>query len=96
MRIALYVLSAIVGASIGFFNAFLTEMRFGEGAPSEDLAFYGFGWVQDNFLSSFFFTNAIGGGVGLLGAGLSGTLAEVEVRLMGILFCVQCNETVIQ
>jgi len=61
-------------------NAFLGDLRYGDGAPSTDLAFYGFGWVQDNFLTSFMFLNKIGGGIGLLGAGLSGTLAEVEIR----------------
>ena len=37
-------------------------------------------WVANNFLLKFAFTNKIGGALGLLGAGLSGTLAEVEVR----------------
>jgi len=35
---------------------------------------------MDNWVTSFAFTNKIGGGIGLLGAGLSGTLAEVEIR----------------
>ncbi|KAL7540810.1 hypothetical protein ACHAXR_010398 [Thalassiosira sp. AJA248-18] len=79
-RIAVYVLLTIVGVTIAFFNAFLTDLRFGEGSPSTDLSYYGFGWVQDNFLWTFLFMSKIGGGIGLLGAGLSGTLAEVEVR----------------
>jgi len=36
--------------------------------------------VQSNPLTGFLFTNKIGGALGLLGAGLSGTLAEVELR----------------
>lgn len=36
--------------------------------------------MQSNPLTGFLFTNAIGGALGLLGAGLSGTLAEVELR----------------
>jgi hypothetical protein len=79
-RIATYGLLTFIGVTIAFFNAFLTSLRFGEGAPSTDLGYYGFGWVQSNFLSSFFFMNKIGGGLGLLSAGLFGTLAEVEVR----------------
>jgi len=35
---------------------------------------------MDNWVTSFALTNKIGGGIGLLGAGLSGTLAEVEIR----------------
>jgi len=69
-----------VGVTTAFFNAFLGDLRFGDGAPSTDLEYYGFGWVQGNFLTSFLFLNKIGGGIGLLGAGLSGTLAEVEIR----------------
>ena len=70
----------LFGVTTAFFNAFLSDLRFGDGSPSTDLAYYGFGWVQDNFLTNFAFTNKIGGAIGLLGAGLSGTLAEVEVR----------------
>lgn len=78
-RIIVYILLTFAGVTTAFFNAFLSDLRFGEGAPSTDLAYYGFGWVQSNFLTGFLFTNKIGGALGLLGAGLSGTLAEVEV-----------------
>mmetsp|Transcript_19289 Transcript_19289/g.33090 ORF Transcript_19289/g.33090 Transcript_19289/m.33090 type:complete len:355 (+) Transcript_19289:82-1146(+) len=80
IRVAFYILATLVGVTTAFFNAFLSDLRFGDGAPSTDLNYYGFGWVQDNPILSFFFLNKIGGGIGLLGAGLSGTLAEVEIR----------------
>ena len=79
-RIITYIILTLFGVTTAFFNAFLSDLRFGDGSPSTDLAYYGFGWVQDNFLTNFAFTNKIGGAIGLLGAGLSGTLAEVEVR----------------
>ena len=65
---------------MAFFNAFLSELRYGDGLPSEDLSYYpAFDWVQSNFLAGFLFTNKIGGGLVMLSAGLAGTLAEVEV-----------------
>ncbi|KAL9183279.1 hypothetical protein ACHAXT_005066 [Thalassiosira profunda] len=79
-RVITYILMTLAGVTTAFFNAFLSDLRFGDGAPSTDLVYYGFGWIQDNFLLSFLFTNKIGGALGLLGAGLSGTLAEVEIR----------------
>lgn len=79
-RVIAYVLLTILGVTTAFFNAFLSDLRFGGGAPSSDLEYYGFGWVQSNFFTGFLFTNKIGGALGLLGAGLSGTLAEVEIR----------------
>jgi hypothetical protein len=79
-RIVIYFLLTITGVTLAFFNAFLSDLRYGDGSPSEDLSYYGFGWVQGNFVTSFLLTNKIGGAMGLLGAGLSGTLAEVEVR----------------
>jgi len=79
-RIVVYFLLTITGITLAFFNAFLSDLRFGDGAPSEDLSYYGFGWVQDNFVTSFLLMNTIGGALALLGAGLAGTLAEVEVR----------------
>jgi hypothetical protein len=83
-RIVAYFLLAIAGMTVAFFNAFLSDLRFGDGSPSEDLSYYGFGWVQDNFVTSFLFMNTIGGAMALLGAGLAGTLAEVEVREMPV------------
>jgi hypothetical protein len=85
-RIATYALLTFAGVSVAFFNAFLSDLRFGDGSPSSDLGYYGFGWVTSNFLTRFLFTNKIGGGLGLLGAGLSGTLLEVEVRDCWMLF----------
>ena len=79
-RIIAYIVLTFLGVTTAFFNAFLSDLRFGDGAPSEDLAYYGFDWIASNFLLNFAFTNKIGGALGLLGAGLSGTLAEVEVR----------------
>ncbi|KAL3794803.1 hypothetical protein ACHAW5_005224 [Stephanodiscus triporus] len=79
-RIVAYFVLTITGITLAFSNAFLSDLRYGEGAPSADLAYYGFGWVQDNFVTSFLFMNKIGGALGLLGAGLCGTLAEVEIR----------------
>lgn len=79
-RVITYILLTVVGVTTAFFNAFLSDLRFGDGSPSSDLAYYGFGWVQSNPLTGFLFTNKIGGALGLLSAGLSGTLAEVEIR----------------
>ncbi|KAL7553591.1 hypothetical protein ACHAWF_016891 [Thalassiosira exigua] len=79
-RVIGYILLTVTGVTTAFFNAFLTDLRFGEGSPSDDLAYYGFSWVNDNVLLNFAFTNKIGGALGLLGAGLAGTLAEVELR----------------
>eukprot|EP00984_Skeletonema_dohrnii_P014513 scaffold6105_cov88-Skeletonema_dohrnii-CCMP3373.AAC.6 len=79
-RVITYIWLTIVGVTTAFFNAFLSDLRFGDGSPSSDLAYYGFEWVQSNPLTGFLFTNKIGGALGLLGAGLSGTLAEVELR----------------
>lgn len=79
-RIIIYFTFTLLGITIAFGNAFLSDLRYGEGSPSTDLAYYGFGWVQSNFITSFLLMNKIGGALGLLGAGLSGTLAEVEVR----------------
>ena len=79
-RIIIYFSLTLLGITIAFGNAFLSDLRYGEGSPSTDLAYYGFGWVQSNFITSFVLMNKIGGALGLLGAGLSGTLAEVEVR----------------
>ena len=86
-RIILYFTLTLLGVTTAFFNAFLSSLRYGEGSPSSDLAYYGFEWVQSNWITGFLFTNKIGGGLGLLGAGLAGTLAEVEVR-----YCV-CNSS---
>ena len=83
-RILAYIVLTFLGVTTAFFNAFLSDLRFGDGAPSEDLAYYGFDWVKNNFLLNFAFTNKIGGALGLLGAGLSGTLAEVEVSYMSV------------
>ncbi|KAL3789546.1 hypothetical protein HJC23_001354 [Cyclotella cryptica] len=79
-RILTYGALTFAGVTVAFFNAFLTSLRFGEGAPSSDLSYYGFGWVDENLLWGFLFTNKIGGALGLLGAGLCGTLAEMEIR----------------
>jgi hypothetical protein len=79
-RIILYFTLTLLGVTTAFFNAFLSSLRYGDGSPSTDLAYYGFEWVQSNWITGFLFTNKIGGGLGLLGAGLAGTLAEVEVR----------------
>ena len=85
-RVIFYILATIAGVTTAFFNAFLSDLRFGDGSPSTDLAYYGFDWVQANFLLSFLFMNKIGGAIGLLGAGLSGTLAEVEVRYLKLFY----------
>ena len=94
-RIITYIILTLLGVTTAFFNAFLSDLRFGDGAPSEDLAYYGFDWVANNVLLNFAFTNKIGGALGLLGAGLSGTLAEVEVSLyvmcaLCVLLCIRC------
>jgi hypothetical protein len=79
-RIILYFSLTLIGITIAFGNAFLSDLRYGDGSPSTDLSYYGFGWVQSNFITRFVLTNKIGGALGLLGAGVCGTLAEVEIR----------------
>ena len=86
-RIILYFTLTLLGVTTAFFNAFLSSLRYGDGSPSSDLSYYGFEWVQSNWITGFLFTNKIGGGLGLLGAGLAGTLAEVEVRNIYIYLC---------
>jgi hypothetical protein len=79
-RVGLYALVAFIGILFAFFNGFLTELRAdgADGSPGVDLADSGFGWVLDNFLFSFLFTNKIGGAICLLGGAGSGLLAEAE------------------
>jgi hypothetical protein len=85
-RIILYFTLTLLGVTTAFFNAFLSSLRYGDGSPSSDLSYYGFEWLQSNCITVFLFTNKIGGGLGLLGAGLAGTLAEVEVRNIDIVY----------
>lgn len=79
-RVALYALVALIGIGFAFFNGFLTELRSSspDGGPGVDLTEAGFGWVLDNFLFHFLFTNAIGGGICLLGGAGAGLMAEAE------------------
>ena len=79
-RILLYFCLTLIGITVAFGNAFLSDLRYGDGSPSTDLSYYGFGWVQSNFITRFVLMNKIGGALGLLGAGVCGTLAEVEIR----------------
>jgi hypothetical protein len=79
-RILLYFSLTLIGITIAFGNAFLSDLRYGDGSPSTDLSYYGFGWVQSNFITRFVLMNKIGGALGLLGAGVCGTHAEVEIR----------------
>lgn len=80
-RVALYALIAFVGILCAFFNGFLTELRTNgpDGGPGVDLVDAGFGWVTENFLLNFLFTNKIGGGICLLGGAGAGLLAEAEL-----------------
>ena len=79
-RVALYTGLAIFGLLAAFFNAFLTELRTSPGPDGIvlDLEATGFGWVEGNPLTSFFFLNWIGGASLLLIGGASGLLAEAE------------------
>lgn len=79
-RIAGYAAIAVTGVLMAFFNGFLTELR---ATPMPDGATFslddaGFGWVQSNFLTQFFFLNKIGGGLALLTGAGAGLLAEAE------------------
>eukprot|EP00980_Cylindrotheca_fusiformis_P029858 scaffold23964_cov122-Cylindrotheca_fusiformis.AAC.2 len=80
-RVAIFALLAFVGVLFAFFNGFLTELRATgpDGSPGFSLQDAGFGWVEDNFLSSFLLTNKIGGGICLLGGAGAGLLAEAEL-----------------
>jgi hypothetical protein len=80
-RVLLYALIAITGIMCAFFNYFLGDLRFPADASNDplQLADVGFGWVEGNFLTSFFFLNKIGGIVCLLGGAGAGLLAEAEL-----------------
>ncbi|KAG7371439.1 hypothetical protein IV203_020009 [Nitzschia inconspicua] len=92
-RIFVYTLLAILGIGLASFNGFLTEVRVNglpEGTdavvvvppPTGDtldiLVQAGFGWVLENPLYKFLFTNKIGGALCLLFGGGSALLAEAE------------------
>ncbi|KAG7343735.1 hypothetical protein IV203_021743 [Nitzschia inconspicua] len=92
-RILVYTLLAILGIGLASFNGFLTEVRVNglpEGTnavvvvppPTGDtldiLVQAGFGWVLENPLYKFLFTNKIGGALCLLFGGGSALLAEAE------------------
>ncbi|CAJ1944032.1 unnamed protein product, partial [Cylindrotheca closterium] len=80
-RVAFLALLAFTGILCAFFNGFLTEIRAAspDGSPGVNLADSSFAWVVSNPVTSFLFTNAIGGGLSLvLGAG-AGLLAEAEL-----------------
>ena len=79
-RVALLAVVSFVAILCAFFNVFLSELRSG-GADGVgvDLAETSFGWVQDNFLTSFLFLNKVGGGICLLGGAGAGLLAEAEL-----------------
>jgi hypothetical protein len=95
VRIAVYTVFALVGVSLAVFNGFLTEIRMtgidGNGlgvVPPDDgstkvgvevLVEAGFGWVLQNPIYRFLFTNKIGGGLCILLGGASGLLAEAEL-----------------
>mmetsp|Transcript_41174 Transcript_41174/g.99195 ORF Transcript_41174/g.99195 Transcript_41174/m.99195 type:complete len:345 (-) Transcript_41174:1502-2536(-) len=80
-RVAFLALVSFTGILCAFFNGFLTELRAAgpDGSPGVNLADSSFDWVVSNPVTSFLFTNAIGGGLCLLlGAG-AGLLAEAEL-----------------
>jgi hypothetical protein len=80
-RVASYAAVCAAGVLCAFFNGFLTELRAGSsggGVPGVDLGEAGFGWVTSNFVTSFLFTNKVGGGLCLLGGAAAGLLAEAE------------------
>lgn len=80
-RVAFLAFIALIGVLFAFFNGFLTELRSGgpDGEPGLVLAESSFAWVVSNPVTTFLFTNSIGGGLCLLlGAG-SGLLAEAEL-----------------
>jgi hypothetical protein len=79
-RVTGYAVVAVIGLLMAFFNGFLTELRAtpmpdGEAFSLDDA---GFGWVQSNILTQFFFLNKIGGGLSLLTGAGAGLLAEAE------------------
>lgn len=92
-RIALYTVVALLGIGLAVFNGFLTDIRIngldGNGAGIIEnangsvgvdiLVEAGFGWVLQNPVYRFLFTNKIGGGLSILLGGASGLLAEAEL-----------------
>jgi hypothetical protein len=91
-RIFVYTLVAILGIALAFFNGFLTELRMNglnDGAETavattsaggnlDVLVQAGFGWVLENPLYKFLFTNKIGGILCLLLGSGSAILAEAD------------------
>jgi hypothetical protein len=80
-RVALYTSVAVLGIMAAFFNGFLSELRISPDIDGHILTLdeAGFGWVVNNPLFSFLFTNKIGGGLCLVLGGGSGLLAEAEL-----------------
>jgi len=82
-RINLYLVLTVLGVAATSFSMFLTSVR-ESGSPDalglEILADNGFGWVTSNIITSFFFTNGLGGTLTILMAGFCGTMVEFEVR----------------
>ena len=81
-RVATYATLAFVGIVLAFFSAFITELRntpLPDGQTGDPLTFAGFDWVRSNPITSFLFTNKIGGGICLLGGAGAGLMAEAEL-----------------
>lgn len=81
-RVAAYALVAFIGIVLAFFSAFITELRnspLPDGQTGDPLTVAGFDWVRSNFVTSFLFTNKIGGGICLLGGAGAGLMAEAEL-----------------
>lgn len=91
-RVAIYTLMAITGIGLASFNGFLTDLRDKESAlaAANEVAMSGpnslyilqekgFGWVLENPLFKFMFTNKLGGILTLLFGGGSGLMAEAEL-----------------
>jgi hypothetical protein len=71
----------VLGIMAAFFNGFLSELRISPDIDGHILTLdeAGFGWVVNNPLFAFLFTNKIGGGLCLVLGGGSGLLAEAEL-----------------
>lgn len=84
-RVVLYLIIAFLGFLGVSFNAFLTELRFGDIGPDEVpfvIEESMFAWVPESGLAKFFFMNKIGG-LMLLFSGLAGGFmveAEFDTR----------------
>jgi hypothetical protein len=79
IRITTYTIIAIVTIGLAFFNAFISDLKTSIDPELPSISDAGFTWVIENPITSFLFTNKVGGILLLATGGISGLLAESEM-----------------